>query len=177
MWLEDEAFAETFANLGGDIADTAYNTNQSINQCISNSISPLRRFFYNSTIDWLIDWFIVGFFFAVSVVLQPCNGGYCQNMAGFEILKFPWRPSRAYSFSISRETVFCMLRGCYPWHGVPSEGQFLFYHRIKIKAGRSFFKRMNYIDLWYHSYMNCRLLQNCSLLRPHAFCRRLIFLL
>ena len=128
-------------------------------------------------IDWLIDWFIVGFFFAVSVVLQPCNGGYCQNMAGFEILKFPWRPSRAYSFSISRETVFCMLRGCYPWHGVPSEGQFLFYHRIKIKAGRSFFKRMNYIDLWYHSNMNCRLLQNCSLLRPHAFCRRLIFLL
>ena len=126
----------------------------------------------------LIDWLIYcGVFFAVSVVLQPCNGGYCQNMAGFEILKFPWRPSRAYSFSISRETVFCMLRGCYPWHGVPSEGQFLFYHRIKIKAGRSFFKRMNYIDLWYHSNMNCRLLQNCSLLRPHAFCRRLIFLL
>ena len=37
-----------------------------------------------------------------------------EAMIGYEILKFPWRPSRAYSSTKSRETVFCVPRGCYP---------------------------------------------------------------
>ena len=36
-------------------------------------------------------------------------------MISFEILKFPWRPSRAYSSSKS----FVCQGGCYPWHGAP----------------------------------------------------------
>ena len=34
-------------------------------------------------------------------------------------MKFPWRPSRAYSYSSSKsgETVLCVPRCCYPWHG------------------------------------------------------------
>ena len=39
-----------------------------------------------------------------------------------------WRPSRVYSSSKSSEMVFCVPRGCYPWHGAPfnvqSEGHF-----------------------------------------------------
>ena len=37
-------------------------------------------------------------------------------MIGYKILKFPWRISRAYSSSKSRETVICVPRGCYSWH-------------------------------------------------------------
>ena len=39
--------------------------------------------------DWLIDFG----FFAVPAVFQPSSGGCCyQNIASFEILKFPWWP-------------------------------------------------------------------------------------
>ena len=44
-------------------------------------------------------------------IFQSCNGGdFLLNVISFEILKFSWRPSRAYSSSKSSETVFCVLR-------------------------------------------------------------------
>ena len=51
------------------------------------------------------------------------NGGDNEKN---DVLKFPWRPSRAYSSWKFGETVFWMAEGCYPWQGapfnVPSDG-------------------------------------------------------
>ena len=56
---------------------------------------------------WLIDWFV---FCAVSAIFQPSNSDdYSVNGLGYGLLKFPWRPSRAFSSSKSRETVYSLL--------------------------------------------------------------------
>ena len=60
---------------------------------------------------WLINWIV---FYVVSAMFQPYNGSdYCVKVISFEILKFPCRPSRGYSFSKSSETIFCVPRCCH----------------------------------------------------------------
>ena len=79
---------------------------------ISMFVCHLRNgFFFIWKIDWLI---VLGF-----TPYRQYSSHVTAVTIGYEILKFPWRSSRAYSSTKSRETVFCVPRGCYPWHGAP----------------------------------------------------------
>ena len=53
--------------------------------------------------------------YAISAILQPDYGSdYHDKVNVYEILKYLWCLSRAYSSSKTRKPVFCESRGCYP---------------------------------------------------------------
>ena len=67
-----------------------------------SSVGRIKLFLSSILIDWLY-----------SVLRQYRQYFGHITVIICEILKFPWRPSRAYSSSKSSETVFCVPRGLF----------------------------------------------------------------
>ena len=119
LWRKMETFVSKIRPLIPNLQDGLRNVFVTFPSIDAGTPSPitssiiseaLQRVWGNKiTATRLNDWLD---FYAVSAIFQPCNGvNYLLNVISSEIVKFPWRPSRAYSSSKSSETVICVPKG------------------------------------------------------------------
>ena len=108
------------------------------------------------------DWFIKWCLRLIGNVSADYNGGdfYIQ----FEVLKFSWWPSRAFSSLKYRKTVFCEQRGLLYWHrtqvNVSSDGHIDILEISNLtKLLKNILKSKTFILCWKNRiriYINCK---------------------